>query len=75
MPRSASSDGNAAPMLPPPVGTIRKNTSITEGSTSSTVQTRYAKYFPNSTARRGIGRVNKYVIVLSSTSSAISAVP
>ena len=30
-------------MLPPPIGTIRKNTSITDGSTSSTVQARYAE--------------------------------
>ena len=39
------------------------------------VQTRYARYLPMSTAPRGIGRVNRYVIVLSSTSSAISDVP
>ena len=41
-----ASDGNPAPMLPPPVGTIRKKTSITDGNTSSTVQARYAKNLP-----------------------------
>ena len=46
-------------MLPPPIGTIRKKTSITDGSTSSTVQARYARYLPSSTALRGIGRVNR----------------
>ena len=48
---------------------------MTDGSTTNTVQPRYARYLPNSTAPRRIGRVKRYVIVLSSTSSAISDVP
>ena len=59
MARSASSGTNEAAMRSPPVGTIRKNISITDGSTSSTVHTRYARYFPSRTAARGIGRVNR----------------
>ena len=75
MPRSARSPGNACAIEPPPVGTMRKNTSMADGRTSSAEQTRYARYFPNSTALRGMGLVKRYVIVLSSTSSAMKAVP
>ena len=48
---------------------------MTDGSTIRIVEARYARYLPISTADRGMGRVNRYVMVLSSTSSAISAVP
>ena len=47
----------------------------TEGSTTTPAETRKATYLPSSTAPREIGRVNRYVMVLSSTSSAISDVP
>ena len=48
---------------------------MTDGSTTNTVQARYARYLPNNTAPRRTGRVKRYVMVLSSTSSAIRDVP
>ncbi len=51
------------------------NTSATEGNTTEITHNRYARYFPRTIAPRAIGRVNRYVMVLSSTSSAISDVP
>src|SRR5207237_10525697 len=74
-PRSASSSGKVAAMLPPPIGVISRKTTITDGSTTSTVQATYARYLPMTIAQRAIGRVNRYVIVRSSTSSEPSAVP
>ena len=40
-------------------GTIRKYTIITDGSTTSVVHTRYARYFPTTTAPRRTGRVKR----------------